>query len=241
MSNLNNLTPDEFEQYVYELYKSMGYRVKRRGKLTQGDQGVDIEARKWWQYLVIQCKRYQGNVPFRAVRDLLGVVTKERATKGVLVTTGGFTAQSIQWAKKQRLELIDAQGIDKLLKKHRLGPYKKKWSVPMSKLNPISWIRGRIPKDIMVNEHPKNEIKRSHPNTGRLQEHKETYRIQLSRRNPNANADITVQNDLLNKKSTVQLTISGSGNKFSQIDKLVAFYQLVQRQGKQMAKFKVVE
>ncbi|MDM8520712.1 restriction endonuclease [Anaerolineales bacterium HSG6] len=241
-NDLTQLTPDEFEQYVSDLYQAMGYKTQRRGKTTEGDQGVDVEARKWRQYVVIQCKRYQGTVSFRDVRDMLGVVTKEQATKGVIITTGKFSKKSIEWAKNQRLELVDGDGITSLLKKHRLGPYKKR-SIPMPSIpNPISWIRGDgIPKDINVTEHPKNEVRRSHPNTKRLQEHKVTYRVQLNRRTPNANADLTVENDHLNKRTTVRLTFNCSANNLNQFEDLTTFQSVVEAQVKRWAKFDIVK
>ncbi len=58
----------------------------------------------------IQAKLYRGTVPPMYVRDLFGAVQHEGATKGLLITTGGFGPSSYSWANGKPLALIDGTG-----------------------------------------------------------------------------------------------------------------------------------
>ncbi|WP_084216240.1 restriction endonuclease [Pseudonocardia spinosispora] len=49
---------------------------------------------------------YVGTVQPTAVRDLYGAVQHEGATKGLLITTGGFGPSSYAWANGKPLTLI---------------------------------------------------------------------------------------------------------------------------------------
>lgn len=112
------LRPDEFECLIGALYEKLGYKVTVTQ--TSRDGGVDIEARRTdagGQALVlIQCKRYEDVVRVQAVRELMGVVSRRQANKGVLVATCGFTPPAWQEASSTpMIELIDFQALNKLL------------------------------------------------------------------------------------------------------------------------------
>lgn len=108
-SNINSLSGTEFEVICKQLVEKMGF-VAEMTKTT-GDGGIDIIAYNYQPLLsgkyVIQCKRYSGSVGEPIIRDLYGVVTSERANKGILMTTGTFTAPAIKFAEGKPLELID--------------------------------------------------------------------------------------------------------------------------------------
>lgn len=70
---------------------------------------------------IIQCKRYSGSVGEPIIRDLYGVITSERANKGILMTTGHFTKSAIAFAEGKQIELIDGEKLDTLLKKHEVS------------------------------------------------------------------------------------------------------------------------
>ena len=96
--DLDALSGEEFEDFIEELFKRMGYRVETTKR--SGDGGIDlivhnqqpVAAGKY----IVQCKRYSqdnrvGAVP---VRDLFGVVHAEKANKGIMITTSYFTRAS---------------------------------------------------------------------------------------------------------------------------------------------------
>jgi restriction system protein len=70
-----------------------------------------------------QCKRYKGSVGAGAVRDFRGAMSG-RGDKGLLITTGSFTADAKQEATRDGappVDLIDGERLCDLLKEHKMG------------------------------------------------------------------------------------------------------------------------
>lgn len=111
--NLLDLTPTEFEHFVQNLFAKMGLEVQvfRPG----GDAGIDCVVFDpksiFGGKFCIQAKLYRKTVPPTAVRDLFGAVNHEGATKGILITTSGFSKATYSWAMGKPLELIDGTGL----------------------------------------------------------------------------------------------------------------------------------
>jgi restriction system protein len=107
-----------------------------------GDGGVDcvVYDRKavFGGKYVIQAKRYAKLVPPTAVRDLYGTMLSEGATKGLLITTGGFGPSSYDWANNKPLQLISGTELLGLCHEYdiparivpKTSPPKRKWTVP---------------------------------------------------------------------------------------------------------------
>ena len=118
--NLMELTPQEFESLITNLFEKMGLETR----LTQPsrDGGVDCVAYDsrpiFGGKVVIQAKRYKNTVGVSAVRDLFGTMQNEGATKGILVTTSGYGQASHEFANGKPLELIDGGNLLYLLKEH---------------------------------------------------------------------------------------------------------------------------
>lgn len=118
--NLMELSPNEFEHLVSNLFQRMGLETK----LTRAskDGGVDAVAFDTRPVLggkvVIQAKRYKNTVDVSAVRDLYGTMMNEGANKGVLVTTRGFGPDAYQFAKDKPIELINGAALLFLLEEH---------------------------------------------------------------------------------------------------------------------------
>lgn len=119
--SLLSLRPDEFEYLIGALYEKMGYEVL----VTQAsrDGGIDIEARQndpgGRGFVLIQCKRYKDVIRVPAVRELMGVVARKQANKGVIVATCGFTAPARQEAAESTMiELLDFSSLNKLLNRY---------------------------------------------------------------------------------------------------------------------------
>jgi restriction system protein len=118
--NLMELTPNEFEGLITNLFQKMGLETK----LTQAsrDGGVDCVA---WDMrpvvggkVIVQAKRYKNTVGVSAVRDLFGTVHNEGAAKGILITTSGYGTSSFEFAKNKPLELLDGSNLLYLLEEH---------------------------------------------------------------------------------------------------------------------------
>ena len=101
-----------FEYLCAEAYRQRGYDVRERGGAAP-DGGVDLEARGNGETLLIQCKRYRSSskVGVDRVRSLLGAVTHEGASRGVLVCSGSFTQAALQLGHDPRIELVDGSHL----------------------------------------------------------------------------------------------------------------------------------
>ncbi|MCO1657353.1 restriction endonuclease [Pseudonocardia humida] len=122
--HLLNLSPRDFERLIARLYREMGYSVQ----LTppQKDGGRDVLALRLESgrrhTIFIECKLYTEPVGVRRVRELAGVVSTDRASSGVLVTSSRFTKPALLMAANNpRLELVDGEKLLLLLNEY-LGP-----------------------------------------------------------------------------------------------------------------------
>jgi len=126
LKDLAGISPNEFEMLIARLYEKMGYDVKLTPQTR--DEGIDIHAKRvtevGTEYFAIQCKHYpRGTVGVEHARSLYGVIqSKSHITKGVLITSGKFSADCREFASKKRLELFDGAYIHGLLMKHDVSP-----------------------------------------------------------------------------------------------------------------------
>lgn len=112
-SQLQFIDRRQFEEVVAELFSGFGYSVELTAQTRDGGRDIVAVGRKdqiKTKYL-IECKRPDPGNPVRVgvVRQLLGVVEDEKATKGLLVATTYFTrdARSLEARNEWRLELKD--------------------------------------------------------------------------------------------------------------------------------------
>lgn len=119
---MHGLSPRKFEELVAELLYQQGFEVELTPASRDG--GFDIYAAKIesigkFLYLV-ECKRYTPpkKVGVQVIRSLHGVVQKERANAGIVVTSSYFTsdAKELQFELEYQIKLSDYIGVQKLLK-----------------------------------------------------------------------------------------------------------------------------
>jgi restriction system protein len=123
-TNLAAMDWEDFEHLIREVFEAEFAQRGGEVKITQAsrDRGVDaiafdpdpISGGK----IVIQAKRYTNTVQVAAVRDLYGTVINEGATKGILVTTSDYGADSYEFAKGKPLSLLNGSNLLHLLGKH---------------------------------------------------------------------------------------------------------------------------
>lgn len=122
-SDINELSGIDFEGVCQQLVENMGFETETTK--ASGDGGIDLIAYNHQPLLsgkyIIQCKRYSGSVGEPIIRDLFGVVTSERANKGILMTTGYFTPSAIKFAEGKPIELIDGDKLGELLRQYNLS------------------------------------------------------------------------------------------------------------------------
>jgi restriction system protein len=112
MRDVRSMTWREFEDLVAGAYQAKGYDVEARGG-DMPDGGIDLIIRKGNQRWIVQCKHYRDQwVGVRHARELLGIVTAQKATGGVLVASGVFDEQAQAFAKEtDQLELIGGEQL----------------------------------------------------------------------------------------------------------------------------------
>lgn len=118
--------PDAFERLAKRLLREAGFvNVTVTG--GSGDGGIDgtgVYRMSLVSFPVyFQCKRYQGSVGSSKVRDFRGAMVG-RGDKGLLITTGTFTADAQAEATRDGappIDLIDGQALVELLRKYELG------------------------------------------------------------------------------------------------------------------------
>jgi CheY-like chemotaxis protein len=112
---LTELPPYRFEMFVRDLFEKMGFNCELTKQSADG--GVDVVMFKDGEKFVAQCKRYKGLVGEPILRDLMGTMTHEKATKGFLVTTGSFSQPAKKWSQGKNIELIDKFTLAGLVKR----------------------------------------------------------------------------------------------------------------------------
>jgi hypothetical protein len=118
--NLMELTPQQFESLIQNLFDKIG--LDTRQTRPSRDGGVDCVAYNTDPILggkvVIQAKRYKNTVGVSAVRDLFGTLQNEGASKGILVTTSQYGKASYDFAAGKPIELFDGTNLLYLLETH---------------------------------------------------------------------------------------------------------------------------
>jgi hypothetical protein len=110
LQDLIDLSPGEFEVFVTNLLRKMGYKAETT-RLT-ADGGIDVWASNDSIFtggkVIVQCKRYSEHqlVGEPVLRELFGLVHAHGVNKGVLVTTSSFTRGAVQFAEGKPIELL---------------------------------------------------------------------------------------------------------------------------------------
>lgn len=112
MRDIRALGWREFEDLVAAVYQANGYDVEARGG-DMADGGIDLVVRKGNGRWIVQCKHYRDQwVGVRPIRELLGVVTAQKANGGVFVASGVFDESAKAFAKEtDQLELIGGEQL----------------------------------------------------------------------------------------------------------------------------------
>lgn len=115
IQSIRQLDWREFEQLLTEVFHRQGYVSEHIGD-PAGDGGVDIRLTRDGKTTLVQCKHWKAwKVDVKVVRELLGVMSSERADYGVVVTSGQFTGEAEDFARKNGIHLIAADEFEKMI------------------------------------------------------------------------------------------------------------------------------
>lgn len=135
------IAPDAFERLSQRLLREAGFiQVEVTGR--SGDGGIDGKGvvrigGLLSFHMIFQCKRFKGSVGSSIIRDFRGALIG-RADKGLIITTGTFTAEARREAQRDGappIDLIDGEALVQKLKELELGVT----------------VRQRIVEDVEVN------------------------------------------------------------------------------------------
>jgi len=124
---VRSMSPAAFERLTQRLLRESGFiQVEVTGQ--SGDGGIDgkgvVRVGGLISFhMIFQCKRFAGSVGASVIRDFRGAMVG-RADKGLLITTGTFTADARREAQRDGappLDLIDGKDLVQKLKEFRLG------------------------------------------------------------------------------------------------------------------------
>jgi restriction system protein len=115
-----------FERLCQRLLRESGFiRVEINGR--SGDGGVDgvgvLRVNLLSFHVLFQCKKWKGSVGAPIVRDFRGAMVG-RADKGLILTTGNFTADARREATRDgapAIDLVDGDALCDLLKTAKIG------------------------------------------------------------------------------------------------------------------------
>jgi len=119
------LSGSAFERFCQRLLRESGFQeVSITGR--SGDGGIDgigiLQVNALVSFKVLfQCKRYVGSVTVAHVRDFRGAMAG-RADKGIIITTGSFTAEARKEAVRDGvppIELVDGEKLIGMLEQRR--------------------------------------------------------------------------------------------------------------------------
>jgi len=118
---LARLSWRDFEHRLAEYYRDQGWRVEYHAppaSLKQLDGAFDLRLHRGNETVIVQCKHWDAvQVELQEVNELLGTMLHEAATRGILVTRGGYSAEARAVPRRQpRLQLIDGDILRVMLK-----------------------------------------------------------------------------------------------------------------------------
>lgn len=129
LDSVGGISPEQFERLVVDLLEKMGYGEGRTVGRS-GDGGIDgiiNQDALGLEKIYIQAKRYtSGSVGEPEIRNFAGSMIARGATKGVFITTSGFSNTARQTAanvsqRNETIRLVDGNELAQLMIRHGVG------------------------------------------------------------------------------------------------------------------------
>ncbi|OAN87865.1 restriction endonuclease [Marinobacter sp. EhC06] len=130
LDSIRKASPSFFEKLVVDLMISMGYGGSRKeaGQATQttNDDGIDgiiKEDKLGLDTIYLQAKRWTNTVHRPEIDKFIGALTRQRARKGVFLTTSDFSsgARDAAAGLDMKVVLIDGRELAQLMIENNLG------------------------------------------------------------------------------------------------------------------------
>ena len=117
LEDLHRMPWQEFEHLIATLFNKIFQSFGGEAHVTRSSRDYGVDAKAFdpdslrGGTIIIQAKRYQDLVPIAHVRELMGAMNEERATRGYLVTTGRFSNAAYELASRHNIQLFDGQNL----------------------------------------------------------------------------------------------------------------------------------
>lgn len=124
VKQLQEIPPDQFEEFVADLWESDGYRTRVVGK--SGDRGIDVIAERdnlVSERILIQAKRYSSTntVGSPEIQQYASLIHQQKdVDKAVVVSTSQFSSQAEELAEQHGLDLIAGSELENHIREKEL-------------------------------------------------------------------------------------------------------------------------
>ena len=115
VAELDKLSGVEFEEFLAGLFRQSGYVAELTA--ASGDYGADLILSKEAERIAVQAKRYVGSVGVQAVQEALSGQAYYGCSSAWVVTTGSYTSNAMELAKKSGVRMIGRSDRGKLMAK----------------------------------------------------------------------------------------------------------------------------
>jgi len=127
---VNGLSWQEFENLVGEIFRARGYAVENVGG-GGADGGIDLRLRRMGETTLVQCKRWKVfKVGVKPIREFIGVMASEGVNRGIFVSSGIYTNETLRFADGKPLELIDGAQFAEMAKQFQAHGISKEVASP---------------------------------------------------------------------------------------------------------------
>lgn len=114
ISQIDNLTPFEFEEWIARFLRIAGYRAYATKKT--GDYGVDVIAENYNTKIAVQVKKFSKPVGIKAVQEVISGMDYYNCYEGWVVTTApNFTQAAKNLAKTRNVKLYNKNDLALIL------------------------------------------------------------------------------------------------------------------------------
>jgi restriction system protein len=137
LESLKEMSWQDFEILVGEFYRRQGYSVTQAGG-AHPDGGVDLILTAAGKTILVQCKHWKVyKVGVKVVREIYGVMTSENADEAIVITSGYFTPEALDFANAKPIQLIDGKALVRMI----------------TEVKDI-WVSSKVPNTISANTPP---------------------------------------------------------------------------------------
>ncbi len=130
LDQIKAASPSFFERLVVDLVVAMGYGGSRqdagRAIGRSGDGGIDgiiKEDRLGLDVIYLQAKRWESTVGRPDVQKFAGALQGQRASKGIFITTSGYSRDALEYVNiiSAKIILIDGDTLTSLMVDHNVA------------------------------------------------------------------------------------------------------------------------